>query len=898
MSSFLPVHDSSPKKKKKKMSPPTRKRKETPGETTAKTTKKRRLTQTEDAGRRPPRVSVPPARLQQQLTLELLTEMLHYAALGTSNGAQQPSWCHLHRQKDIKAVNVVVLDGLTQCHFYKHFLAMQHLRTDYTTVRDTHSLSHRSATDLPSGIFSSEVPESVSSCFAQRDQESNRLRDGRFPYALRAYSAERPTRCFLYSDLLLNMYVNDFFSAVLRLHPVIRKFGTQVKGLTAYTLTKEERIKRHFPVRGVHGFEDFVSTESADVTDSSPLYGLDCEMCLTAKGNELARVSLVDSSGKCVLDELVQPPNPILNYLTRFSGITAAMLQSITTLVSDVQRKLLSLLPRDAVLVGHSLDNDLRALKLIHPHVIDTSLLYTKEFGQKFKLKVLAEAVLGKQIQTEEQRGHDPMEDASAALQLAHYFINAGPRQVVERHIKELWGESLTISKPTDVRPTPATKFADVLKRSGQSVTFIGKRADISINPSNQQWHSSDKEVKVLASFRRQTAQLSFSVVQFSSFSDHMKNSCLQQEHHHQRLRAHLRHMCVVFAGPFPPGFGERDVKRLFRCCGAVRRIRMLPTTHRIHAEIEFKLLEGAVLAVKTLSGHSVHGQHIQVQRPVHESTLDLDLTLDALVQGPLNVNRVHVMRLKPNVNVNIVLNTNGHTPGAHWTTNNVNPDENGTTTTDAYTSKKAASFNETLMNAHDQLLQAPSACAPSEKELTEVFGRFGVVERVLLPVKPNGRRARHATISKRRHIFTFHPLCIICKDTYCVCLTGMLLYVTEFQSPEGVGAVLGSSEELRDQRYLVCPSLTPDHLCSWAPGTKAEEVAVDEKFSSSISLMENNTMDGKMERVMKKLDQRLRKLFKSLPDHTMSVVVLPGHTSPDGHFPGLCFMEVKNGFL
>ncbi|CAL8330670.1 unnamed protein product [Merluccius merluccius] len=671
------------------MSPPTRKRKESPGETTAKTTKKRRLTQTEDAGRL--RVSVPPARLQQQLTLELLAEMLHYAALGTGNGAQQPSWCHLHRQKDIKAVNVVVLDGLTQCLFYKHFLAMQHLRTDYTT-RLTFTPS---ATDIPSGIFSSEVPESVSSCFAQRDQESNQLRD------------------------------------VLRLHPVIRKFGTQVKGLTAYTLTKEERIKRHFPVRGVHGFEDFVSTESAAVTDSSPLYGLDCEMCLTAKGNELARVSLVDSSGKCVLDELVQPPNPILNYLTRFSGITAAMLQPITTLVSDVQRKLLSLLPRDAVLVGHSLDNDLRALKLIHPHVIDTSLLYTKEFGQKFKLKVLAEAVLGKQIQTEEQRGHDPMEDASAALQLAQYFINAGPRQVVERHIKELWGESLTVSKPTDVRPTPATKFADVLKRSGQSVTFIGKRADISINPSNQQWHSSDKEV--LASFRRQTAQLSFSVVQFSSFSDHMKNSCLQQEHHHQRLRAHLRHMCVVFAGPFPPGFGERDVKRLFRCCGAVRRVRMLPTTHRIHAEIEFKLLEGAVLAVKTLSGHSVHGQHIQVQRPVHESTLDLDLTLDALVQGPLNVNRVHVMRLKPN------------------------------------------------------LLQAPFACAPSEKELTEVFGRFGVVERVLLPVKPNGRRARHATI--------------------------------KFQSPEGIGAVLGSSEELRDQ-------------------------------------------------------------------------------SPDGHFPGLCFMEVKNGFL
>lgn len=36
----------------------------------------------------------------------------------------------------------------------------------------------------------------------------------------------------------------------------------------------------------------------------------------------------------------------------------------------------------------------LSSLQLIHQHVIDTSLLYRREFGQRFKLKVLAEAVL------------------------------------------------------------------------------------------------------------------------------------------------------------------------------------------------------------------------------------------------------------------------------------------------------------------------------------------------------------------------------------------------------------------------------------------------------------------------------------------------------------------------
>ncbi|CAL8286148.1 unnamed protein product [Arctogadus glacialis] len=793
---------------------------------------KRKMTDADRVVHHIPRISVPFAHLQQQVTLDMLTELLHFAALGKINGAKQPSWCHLHHQKNIQGVNIVVLNGLSQCLFYQHFLTLQHLRTNYNT-RLTFTPS---ATDLPSGIFSSKVPESVSSCFAQRDQESNQLRD------------------------------------VMRLHPIIRKFGTEVKGLTAYTLPQEEMIKKHFPVRGMPGFEDFVSTESADcVTDRSPLYGVDCEMCLTEQGYELARVSLVDSSGKCLLDDLVRPPNRILDYLTRFSGITAAMLRPVTTIVKDVQVKLLRLLPRDAVLVGHSLENDLRALKLIHPHVIDTALLYKKEFGQRFKLKVLAEAVLGRQIQTEEQNGHDPMEDASAALELAQYFIKAGPRKVVECHINELWGESLAVSTPTDVQPAPSSRFAEVLQKSGQTVTFIGKRADITINPSNQQWHSSDKEV--LASFRRQTSWLSFSLVQFSSVSEHMKNSGLQQEHHHQRLRAHLRQMCVVFAGPFPSGFGEREVKRLFRCCGAVKRIRMLPTSHRMHAEIEFRLLEGAVLAVQTLSGHIVHGQHIRVQRPVNESTLDLDLTLDALKEDPLNVNHVHVMRLKPIVNPSHILpHTNGHmpvpnAPGSHRTDNDTKPGENGTTTIDAYNSKVAASINETLMNGYNQLPQGPPACALSENELNEVFGHFGVVEKILRPSKPNGRRARHASI--------------------------------KFQSPECAAAALGSSEELRDQRYLVCPSLTPGHLRSWAQETttEMEEVAVEGRFSNN-TITENNPLDGKMEVVMKKLDDRLRKLFKSLPDRTLSVVVLPGQSSLNGHYPGLCFLEVKNGSL
>ena len=40
------------------------------------------------------------------------------------------------------------------------------------------------------------------------------------------------------------------------------------------------------------------------------------------------------------------------------------MLENVTTTLSDVQKHLVDLLPADAILVGHSLEFDLRALKV------------------------------------------------------------------------------------------------------------------------------------------------------------------------------------------------------------------------------------------------------------------------------------------------------------------------------------------------------------------------------------------------------------------------------------------------------------------------------------------------------------------------------------------------------
>ncbi len=68
------------------------------------------------------------------------------------------------------------------------------------------------------------------------------------------------------------------------------------------------------------------------------------------------------------------------------------------------------------ILVGHSLENDLLALKLIHRRVVDTSVLF-KQGERKISLKQLVYRHLNKRVIQEGT--HDSIEDARSALGLA-----------------------------------------------------------------------------------------------------------------------------------------------------------------------------------------------------------------------------------------------------------------------------------------------------------------------------------------------------------------------------------------------------------------------------------------------------------------------------------------------
>ena len=169
--------------------------------------------------------------------------------------------------------------------------------------------------------------------------------------------------------------------------------------------------------------------QGGSITAGRRVYAIDCEMCKTSPTDyALTRISIVAWDGEVVLDELVKPEKPIVDYLTRFSGITPELLEPVTTTLRDIQKRLLDLVDARSILVGHSLDSDLKAIQLSHPFVVDTSIIYPHPAGKKHALKWLSQKYLNREIQKGHgtAQGHDSVEDARTCLDLVKLKCEKG----------------------------------------------------------------------------------------------------------------------------------------------------------------------------------------------------------------------------------------------------------------------------------------------------------------------------------------------------------------------------------------------------------------------------------------------------------------------------------------
>ncbi|CAM6032914.1 unnamed protein product [Sphagnum compactum] len=302
-----------------------------------------------------------------------------------------------------------------------------------------------------------------------------------------------------------------------------------------YTLTERQMHENGYPKPEIAEISStkqntlgFVRTRSAAVT-SKPweMVAIDCEMCCTSEGLELTRVSMVDPLGNVILDKLVKPKNAITNYNTQFSGITADMLQDVTTTLEDVQEEILMVVSAEVILVGHSVENDLLALKIYHPLVIDTALLYQHpERGSSYKpaLRALTSRFLRRRIQ-EKKNGHDSIEDARAAMDLTLLKIKNGPA----------FGRRM---KPY------CENLIQVLSNHERSCTLIGNRTMLhhyAVGSCNAVIANSDNDVLARAEKEVRKASVDFLWLQFSELQSYYEGEA-------QNLEAMALHVAEMAA--------------------------------------------------------------------------------------------------------------------------------------------------------------------------------------------------------------------------------------------------------------------------------------------------------------------------------------------------------------
>lgn len=194
----------------------------------------------------------------------------------------------------------------------------------------------------------------------------------------------------------------------------------------------------------------FIETPENSLAPAGIAVCFDCEMGYTTHGLELMRLTAISwPQHKPLVDVLVRPIGHVLDVNTRFSGITKEQFLNAKPYDpadpkprrNDLRIVESPYVARDLFLLhvttttpvlGHALENDLNTLRIIHPNIIDTVLLFPHKRGLPLRLglRALAKEKLDIDIQQAGAAGHDSFEDARTTGELIRFKVAEKWRQL------------------------------------------------------------------------------------------------------------------------------------------------------------------------------------------------------------------------------------------------------------------------------------------------------------------------------------------------------------------------------------------------------------------------------------------------------------------------------------
>ncbi|KAF7915162.1 uncharacterized protein EAE98_011247 [Botrytis deweyae] len=184
-----------------------------------------------------------------------------------------------------------------------------------------------------------------------------------------------------------------------------------------------------FPLRSFR-HQDFQQTPAASNEPKHLAVVIDCEMAGVAGGGgggEPILLCAVDFvSGAVILNHLICPKERINDMRSSIHGISIHTLNEAVSRGQaldgweEARSKLWELIDANTILIGHALENDLDALRMIHPRVVDSAILAKKEvgFNRTWGLSTMCSELLKLEIRKNKGAIHDCLEDVLATREV------------------------------------------------------------------------------------------------------------------------------------------------------------------------------------------------------------------------------------------------------------------------------------------------------------------------------------------------------------------------------------------------------------------------------------------------------------------------------------------------
>ncbi|KAI0502775.1 ribonuclease H-like domain-containing protein [Xylaria bambusicola] len=199
--------------------------------------------------------------------------------------------------------------------------------------------------------------------------------------------------------------------------------------------------------------QDFRQTPGASTQPKSRAVALDCEMAGIGGGaSEVILLCATDFlTGAVLVNRLVCPNERITDMRTSIHGITKASLDEATaqgkalSAWEGARSELWKHIDDRTILVGHALEHDLGALRMIHPRVVDSSILSEIMVGGhrvRFGLQKLSSELPKIQIRKGKDGIHDCMEDVLATRELVLFCTRARNKTAFRA-----WAEAKTLDQ-------------------------------------------------------------------------------------------------------------------------------------------------------------------------------------------------------------------------------------------------------------------------------------------------------------------------------------------------------------------------------------------------------------------------------------------------------------------